>query len=318
MAQKINSADPTYSIIEEVTPGVTPEVGTRYELPVSTDQAPPVYSTAEITSNTKRPKRASNGSQQGMSSVEWTPEFRLIKSEFMDLLLKSGLSGTWATNKLSAADVDTFFSVETCLKADTGVDPDPANGMYYVDAGCIVNSVDISGQAGDGVTISFGMLGLSREESDVEQPTTLAAVATGAKEFTYKDIKNVKLYTGASTFVELGVSSISLTIPHEREIRQICGQQEGVDIGTSGARKITGELSIYRESFQINTDVTGLPQKLTFEVANSDGGYRFTIPGATFQRPTDELSGSSVLANLSLTGAQYDETAGTDIFIERI
>lgn len=313
----INSADPTTSIIEEVTPGVTPEVGLRYEVPTSTEQAPPVFASAEITSSTKRPNRSSNGTQQGMTSGEWSVETRAQKAAFFDLLLKSALCGEWTSNKLSAGQKDTFFSVITALKANTAVDPAPANGMYYVDAGNIVNSFELSAKSGEGVTASFGVMGLTRVEADEDHEASVTAVEGSANEFTYADLKNVKLYTGTSTYVDLGVSSLSLSVSHEREIRAICGQQEGVDIGTSGARKTSGEINIYRESFQINTDVTGQPQKLTFEVSRGGAGYRFTIPAATFQKPSDALEGSSVMVKLSFS-SKFDATAQTDIFVERI
>lgn len=312
----LNSSDPTYSIIEEVTPGTTPEVGTRYELPVSTEQAPPTYSTAQIASNTKRPKRASNGAQQGAGSLEWNTETRLQKAAVFDLLLKSALSGTWVGNKLSAGDTDTYFSVITTLKPDTGVDPAPANGMYYVDAGMIANSVEIACSAGEGANVTVGAMGMKRFADDTDHPASVTAIDSTAREFTYKDLKNVKL-VGPSGTVDLGVSSLNLSITHEREQRLVCGVEEAVDIGTSGARKVSGEISIYRESFQINSDVTGEAQKLSFEVTRNGVGYRFTVPAATFQKPSDELSGSSILVKLTFDGG-YDDTAKTDVFIERL
>jgi len=313
---RINSSDPNYSIVEEVVPGTTPEDGTRFELPVSTEQAPPVYATAEIASNTKRPNRASNGAQQGASSIEWSVETRLQKASVFDLLLKSALSGEWTANKLSAGAKDTYFSVISELKPNTGVDPDPANGMYYVDSGLIVNSMEITAQSGEGVNVSFGMMGLSRAESDEDYDASVTPIDGNAREFTYSDLKNVKL-TGPDGIVDLGVSSLNISVGHEREPRLICGQQEAVDIGTSGTRKTAGEISLYRESFDINSDVTGQPQKLSFEFTRNGAGYRFTVPAAIFQKPTDELSGSSVIVKLAFTGG-YDNAFQTDVFVERI
>ncbi|MGZ0071721.1 phage tail tube protein [Sphingobium limneticum] len=316
MATKINSADPFYFFVEELVPGVTPATGPRYELPVPTDQAPPVYSTAEIASNTKRPNRSSNGSQQGMGSVEWSLTTRLQKSPVFDALLKAGLGGEWVNNKLAASDKDSSFSILTTLKKDTAVSPAEPNGLFYVDAGLTINSLELSATAGEGVNVTFGMLGLSRTTSEAEHGTTPTALAATAREFKYDDLKNVKL-TGPNGVVDLGVSSLTLTIAHEKEIRAICGQKEGVDIGTSGARATAGTITLYRESFEINSDVTGEPQKLSFEFTRAGVGYRATVPGAIFQKPTDELSGSSVMVSLTYTG-RHDDDAGTDVFIERL
>ena len=312
----INSSGLQFSFIEEVELGTTPEVGTRYELPASTEQNPPAFATAEIASNTKRPNRSSNGTKQGMTTGEWNVEVRAQKAAFFDALLKSALSGTWASNKLSGSDKDTSFSVITTLKANTAVDPAPANGMYDIASGMMVNNFEISASAGEGVTATFGFVGLKSEGFDSDHEATVTAVEGSAQEFTYVDLKNVKL-TGPNGVVDLGVSALSLAVGHEREIRAICGQREGVDIGTAGARKVTGEISLYLESFDIRTDVTGQKQKLAFEFSYLGAGYRVTIPAATFQKPTDEVSGSSVLVKLTFTGA-YDDTAQTDIFIERL
>lgn len=314
--QPINSADPTYALIEEVTYGVTPSVGTLYELPASTEQAPPVYKTAEIPSNTKRPKRESNGTQRGMASSEWTIDTRLQKTEVINVLLKSALSGQWASNKLVASDIDSTFSVITTLKPDSAVEPAEPNGLYYVDAGMIVNSLSITANAPDTATVSFGMMGTSRVEADEKHPATFTTISSTAREFTYADLKNVKL-TGPEGVVDLGVSSLEFKSDQNREVRAICGQIEGIGIGTQGARTTTLTIKVYRESFKLNTDVTGEPQKISFEIERDGVGYRITLPAAIGQFPSDELSGSSLLANVTFTAA-YDNVTASGLFIEQL
>lgn len=308
----VNSADLSFSILEEVTPGVTPTVATRYELPTAVDQAPPEFSTADIVSNTKRPNRASNGTQDGMSSLSWSFAMRLRKSAYMDLLLKSALCGDWQGNKLSAGKKDTFFSIVTALRDDTAVDPAPANGLYYLDAGNIVNSVEFGFTAGSEATVTFAGIGLTRDLSEENDANSVTAVEANSVEMKYDDLKNVKLGT-----TDIGVSSLNLTVSHERELRPICGQPEADGIGTSGARSVSGTLVVYRKSFDINSEVTGAGQKLSFEATRNGVGYHFTLPAALLKKPTDSVQGSSVLATITFT-ASFDNTAQTDIFIERI
>lgn len=317
MADKIiNSNDPVYSIIEEVTPGVTPVTGTRYELPAPVDQAPPTYSAAEIASTTKRPKRESNGTQRGLKSIDWSLAGRFQKAGYTDLLLKSGLSGKWEDDKLVASDVDTSFSVQTALRPNKAVAPAQANGMFYTDAGLYVSGIELSTSGGEGVTVSYTILGLTRTESADGSAVALVPVETVSHEFKYSDLKNVKL-TGPEGVVDLGVSSLTFNTAQEKEIRVICGQEEGVDVGTSGARTTTVAMAVYRQSFKINTDVTGEGQELSFEVSRGGKGYVITLPAAIGQIVTDELSGSSILANLNFS-ASYDNATQCGLFIDRI
>lgn len=316
MATVINSADPTYSLVVEVTEGTTPTTGTRYELPVAADQAPPVYSSAEVPSNVKRPKRESGGTQRGMGSIDWSVETDLFVCPVFDKLFESALSGTFTANKLIAGDADKSVSVISALKANTAVDPDPDNGMFYIDAGLQVNSLGISVAGGDSpASVSFGFMGLSRVESTEGYVTSITAAPT-VLPFTLADLKNVTLTTGDGDVV-LGVSSLEFNSGQTKELRPVSGQKDAIGVGTSGSRETTVALRVYRESFAINSDVTGAPQKLSFEFERGGEGYRFTLPGAIGQVVTDELSGSSLLAALNFSAA-YDNTSASGLFIEKL
>jgi hypothetical protein len=307
----INPTDLTFSLVPEAVFGVLDTAATRYELPVSTDQAPPIYKTDPIESNTKRPKRESKGTERGMGSIEWSIDTRLQSGPVINTLIESALSGKFNTAKCVASDQDSSFSVVTSLRADTAVSPVSPNGLYYVDTGLMVNSMKISVQAKEGATVSFGMLGTARANAETDITATVTAPPS-TKEFTFKDLKNVKL--GTTT---MSLSSLEFSTDQSRELRAVCGTDVPVSIGTSGARKTVLTVKAYRESFAINSAVTGAPQSFSFEIGKAGNGFRVTIPGAIGLIPTDELSGSSLLVNIEFTAA-FDDASGSGLFIEQL
>ena len=310
----INPSDLTYSLIPETIPGTTPTASaTRYEFPASSDQAPPTFSAAEIASATKRPNRESNGVQQGLTSGEVTLETRLQYGPVFDTLFASALSGTWATKTLKGGVADSFVSLITCLKTDTAVNPAPGNGEYYSDAGMIVNSVSLTARAKEGVTVSFGLIGLNRTRSVTDNALTVTKLPGAAFEFSYKDVKNVKIGSTSYSFSEL-----TFETSQEREILGVLGQQQGTGVGTSGVRTTKMTLKLFRDSVaNALPTITGAAQKVSFEVGTTGNGYRFTLPAAFGKLPTDEVNGSIVFVNLDFNAA-YDDTTGCGVMIEQL
>lgn len=308
----INPTDITFSVILETALGTTPTVGTRYEFPASADQAPLTYKAAQIASNTKRTNRESNLAQRGMVSIDGTFETRMTFGPVIDLFIASGLSGAWVANKCAGGVTDSSFSVITVNKQNTAVDPAPGNGDVYQDAGVMVNNLSISGKVGEGISLSIGMLGLTRTPAVKDHVLAVTKLPSSSFEYQFKDV-TAKIGSDAYGIVEFAFETTQ-----NRELRGVMGTLNPIDIGTSGVRQTKLTLKLYRNSLStLMPSITGLGQKVTIDIGVAGNGYRITLPNASGEIPTDELNGSSVYQNIVFT-AGLDETSQAGVIIERI
>ena len=303
----VNAADITHSLIPETTFGVTPTTtATRYLLPLSADQSPLVASATTIASPTKMPNRASNGSRRGMLSVDGSMDVRFMRAPFMDVLLQSALSSTYATNVLKAGTTDTSFSVITSLQGGAA-----GAQMHKVFGGCMVSGFSLDIKADGEVTSSWDVMGATAIDLTTDNPLTVTGPGT-VVEFLGQEVNTITV-AGQT----LSIAEMSFETKLDRTRRPILSSTSGLAYGVNGTRETTVTVKAYRESFAINTAITGLAQALSFDIGGTGTGYRFSLPAAYGDIPRDEVGDGSAFVSVTFT-AGYDATANTDLVITRL
>ena len=298
----VSSSDLSHSIVKETTFGTTPTTGaTRYELPAAADQEPLTASASVIASNTKRPMRSSNGSRRGMEMVEGSVGTRFVKAAFMDLLLENALCNSFATNVLKAGETDSSFSLITKFASD----------MYKINAGCAVTGFTISAKGNEEVGISFDIMGSKQTRSAVDNALTVTN-ATGLTEFIGSEVNTI---TVAGETLQIAELSFSTKLDKTR--RPVLGSNNSLAYGVNGVRETILTVKAYRESFAVDTAITGLAQACSFRIGGTGTGYSFEMPAAYGDIPKDTLSDGSAFVEINFS-AGYDATAGTSLVVTKL
>lgn len=302
----INTADFSMSAIKEVEPGVVPTTGSRVEVPIKTDQAPPVLTTAQIEDDTKRPNREGNAAASGHSMVELELSLVSRGGELIDMLIESAISGEFDGSDIAkGSDKDSTFTIFSTLKSGNA-----GQALVYVDSGCMVRSWSVTATAKEGAEVSFGILGTKREEEETESALPLIKTPATAVRHLYSDV------TVTVGDQELAYSSLEFSTEQERDVRVILGQIAANDIYTSGTRTTSLTIKAYRESFAVNALAnTNMP--VEFTIGTAGNGYKITLPFAKLMTPTDELDDSGLLVNLEFN-AGFDNTTEAGIIVERL
>lgn len=302
----INTADFSMSAIKEEVAGVVPSTGSRLEVPIKTDQAPPVLTTAQIEDDTKRPNREGNAAASGHSMVELDLSLVSRGGELIDMLIESAISGEFDGSDIAkGSDKDSTFTIFSTLKSGNA-----GQALVYVDSGCMVRSWSVTATAKEGAEVSFGILGTKREEEETESALPLIKTPATAVRHLYSDV------TVTVGDQELAYSSLEFSTEQERDVRVILGQIAANDIYTSGTRTTSLTIKAYRESFAVNALAnTNMP--VEFTIGTTGNGYKITLPFAKLMTPTDELDDSGLLVNLEFN-AGFDNTTEAGIIVERL
>ena len=304
----VSASDITHSIVAETVFGTTPTTtATRYALPLSADQAPLKADAGAIASPTKMPNRASNGSRRGMLTVDGSLDVRFMRAPFMDVLLQSALSGTYATNVLKAGITDSSFSVLTSLQGGAA-----GQQMVKQFGGCMVSGFSIGAKANEEVTSSWDIIGLNATNLTTDNALAVTALPAGTLEFIGSELANITV-AGQT----LSIAELTFETKLDRTRRPTLTASPNLAYGVNGTRETTLTVKAYRESFAIDTAVTGLAQPVTFDIGATGTGYRFNLPAAYGNIPVDELSDGSAFVTITFT-AGYDNTAATDVVVTRL
>ncbi len=298
----VNASDLFHSIVKETTFGETPTTGaTRYELPVAADQEPLAASATVIASNTKRPMRSSNGQRRGAEVVEGSVSTRFVKADFMDLLLENALCNSFTTNVLKAGDTDQSFSMITKF----------ADDMYKINAGCAVTGFSITAKGNEEVAISFDIMGSKQTRSATDNALAVTN-ATGLVEFIGSEVGTITV-AGQT----LQVADLTFSTKLDKTRRFALGSNNSLAYGVNGVRETILTVKAYRESFAIDTAITGLEQACSFQIGGNGTGYSFEMPAAYGDIPKDTLSDGSAFAEINFSAA-YDDTADTSLVITKL
>lgn len=298
----VSSSDITSSIVAETVFGTTPtSTATRYELPLGADAALLTASATAIASPTKRPNRASNGSRRGMTTVEGSLDIRFQRHAFMDILLQSALSNTFATNVLKAGVTDSSFSIISKLAPD----------MYKTFAGNMVTGFSISTTGNDEVKSSWDVMGASMTNGATDNALAVTTI-TGTTEFLAAEVQSISV-AGQT----LAIAELTFETTLDRTRRPVLGSNTGLAYGVNGVRDTTITVRAYRESLAIDSAITGLAQPVSFDIGGTGTGYRFQVPAAYGDMPVDSISDGSAFVTITFK-AGYDATAGTDLVITKL
>lgn len=302
----VSTTDIQHSLIPETTFGVTPTTGaTRHLLPLAPDAPLLTASATQIASPTRMPNRANNGSKRGMTTVEGSLEMRFQKAPVMDVLLQSALSNTFATNVLKAGTTDSSFSVLSYLQGGAA-----GSQMIKAYRGCMVSGFTISTKGNEGVTANFQVMGA--DYSNLTTDNALVTTATSYNEFTAADLQTITI--GG---VAVSVAEVTLDWKVDRTRRPIISSNTGLAFGVNGTTEPTLTVKAYRDSFSVDSAITGLAQGVSFSIGGTGTGFSFSLPAAYGDIPTDELSDGSAFVNIVFKGG-YDATQNTNLVITKL
>jgi hypothetical protein len=253
------------------------------------------------------PNRASNGSRRGSLTVEGSVDVRFMRAPFMDVLLQSALSNTYATKVLKAGITDSSFSVLTSLQGG-------AAGAQMVKqfGGCMVSGFSISAKANEEVSSSWDIMGLNATNLTTDNALAVTALPAGTVEFLGTELANITV-AGQT----LSIAELTFETKLDRTRRFTLTNSPNLAYGVNGTRETTVTVKAYRDSFAIDSAVTGLAQAVTFDIGPTSTGYRFQLPAAYGNIPTDELSDGSAFVTITFT-AGYDNTSGTDLIVTQL
>ncbi|WBY16629.1 phage tail tube protein [Erythrobacteraceae bacterium WH01K] len=298
----VNASDLSHSIVKEETFGVTPTAAAdRYELPLAADAEPLQASVTQIQSNTKRPNRSSNGSRRGAQMVEGSIETRFVRADFMDLLFQNALCGTYNTDVLKAAEEDQYFSVITKL----------ADDMYKTYSGCCVSGFSLDAKGNEEVSINFDIMGAGQTLAATENALSVTS-QSGLTEFVGTEVATITV-AGQN----LAVAELSFSTSLEKTKRYTLGSDTSLEYGVAGTRECNLMVKAYRESFAVDSAITGEAQECSFQIGGAGTGYEFKLPAAYGDIPKDTLSDGSAFVEINFS-CGYDETEDTNLIITRL
>lgn len=296
--------DAGMTLAVETVPGTVPTTGARYVLPIAQDQQPLAFTSDDIVSKTKRPNGAAAGSARGPVSGEGSLDMRLQMAPVYLALFESVLRGkftTTGTKTLKPAGTDSTFSVLNVLA------PGAANSaMVEASSNCQATKFTLSAKAGDAAEISFDVMSLSQAQLTTD-PTgmTLTDLPAAAAEYTGADFGTVTVAGNAA----LAFTDLTLEVGQPRALRLKLGSNTPIGMGTSDLREVKLSFKAYRESFALDTLLTGQKQAFSFVV----GGYTFYVFGMA-KIVTTTFDSESIFAEVEITGA-YDTTAAADFYM---
>lgn len=304
----INTADISFSGIKETVPGTTPTTGSRLEIPVKADQAPPTVSVNQIEDETKRPNRESNAAASGHTMTAFPLAMHSRGGALMDMLIESAISGTFTGSspaKAIGSNVDSYFTLFTLLKSGAA-----GSALLYTDAGCIVKGWQFTATAKEGAEVTFDIIGTKRTESTSDNSLAVVPTPSTAARHTFKDV--TVTVAGAT----LSYSKVEFSTEQNRDGRVVLGQINPADIYTSGTRTTKLTLSAYRENFSISA-LANTSVAVSFSYGTTGNGYKVTLPYAKLLTPVDELDESGLMMTLEFD-AGYDTVTGAGIIVEKL
>lgn len=312
---KISAADVTRQIIKEVTEGVTPTSGSRYEIPRKAADALFVVDAGQIVSEQVRPGRNANGARDGNRSVSGTVEIDAAATPAIDILLESALSNSFNTGVLKGGQTDVSFTLFEKLGSAT---------RYTQNKGCKVTNFTFNATAGNNfVTMSFDALGADQNEVTSTPSGTLVPHDDAAYAYVGKEVTGITVYDeeGVEIDVDVEYNTLQLVVGQARNPRNVLGLDHAAGLAASGPRNVTVTLTLFRDdSIDYSTIFkSGKFQSIEWTVG-PDGpaeyyGYKFKVYGQ-FTLPTNS-TGDELMLTAVMTGS-YDNTAGTAIEITKL
>ena len=299
-----NPSDNRFAIIAEATAGTTP--ATPAFITFEHEESNNVNYTAEwIDSPNVKPNRGSAGGRNVSFSTTGSLSSHVFRDPAIDLLLESGLSGSFTADVLKGGAADKSLTIEKRMGVSGGY-------RYHRVSGSQVSKTSFSGKASENCMIAFDTVGMAFDND--------GAIITGA---TYADPASTTRLAGPDVTVSIaGLTvdhlSYSVDVEFARSAQFKFGSTAARGIGTSGVRKVSGEIEFFMPAsdyFATLADPDGLA--LTITMGSGANGYELLIPRAQFQIPEDANDGSAIIVKAGFMGAD-DDALGTNIQITRL
>lgn len=291
----VNPSDTRYAISKETVAGTTNATPAFLVLDYM-DGTEVVYESDWLESPTRRANRASSGGRPVAFKVTGSLKQHFARDAATDLLLESGLSGTFNTNVLSSGANDTSFTIEKRMSNSEDTQ------LYSYFTGCQVTKLTISGTANGNIEFSADIIGMAR--------TTGTAQKTGA---TYANPSNAMKLAGVDVVPSIAGLTVDFlkfeyTVEHTREALNKLGSASARGIATSGFRKVNGSVDFFREDWTPETVLLSASgAALTLPIGSGVNGYSINIPVAQFRIPKDGEEGAAATVSAEFMAK---ETAG--------
>ncbi|WHI52717.1 phage tail tube protein [Microbulbifer sp. MLAF003] len=224
-----------------------------------------------------------------------------------DDLLEGVTMGTWTNDKLIVGKTRRSFTIERKFG-------DIADKPYHRYTGCEVNTLNLTVAPGARVSGSLGVVG--------KDMTPEAASLSGS---TYEGETTTQVFDSFKGVIREGltglavVTEVTLTLENGLESRYVVGSDTTIQPGV-GRSNITGQLSAYFEnSVLLEKFLNEQSSSLEFSLVDAAGNsYVFTLPKIKYTGGQVDVSGEGAIILPLPFQAVYDETAGTNLSIERI
>lgn len=298
-----NAAEGRFAYVAETAWGTTPSSPAFQKLRITSETLMPAKAT--VRSDEVRPDRNVVDEIQVGQSVAGDINFELSDGTF-EALLESFMFGVWAGSPADTLKngygVGQAFTFERTLLL-----PDGATYDYHRAVGAVINTLNLTCQAGQKVTGSMGVMAKSM---------TRAASAIGSS--TYVEPNTEAIMTASNDFASLTVTGFSpaprikgITLQGTNNLRRQdeAGTKFAAGFG-AGSFGLTGTISAYFESgslfdsFLNHTDLA-----LSWILGSTTGKkYRFTLPTIKLTgNPGANIGGNDqdVMMDLNFT-AIYD------------
>lgn len=300
-----NPSDNTYAIVAETTPGTIPATPAWIQFG-HVPGTMPELDADNIDSPTLNAGRGASGTRKVNYRVTGGLAVHFRRHTAIELLLTSAFSGTWSTNVLKASNIDQSFTIQKSMKnAAGGTD-------YQRFVGCQVAKFNLKCDSAGIASAQFDVLGMGRDASNAAVTGATQATVTNGTPLAGLDVSAVSIAGVTGTF-----DTLDFTVEHSREAQSQFGQNSARGIGTSGFRKATLVLTMYRDSIAQEAALLGdTGVAVSFTIGSATNGYTVTLTNATCDVPKDVENNSRGLIQMTFT-AGVDGT-NNDVQITRL
>lgn len=253
-------------------------------------------------SSTIRSDRQINDFRHGVRKVSGDIGIEFRDASFDDLL-EAAMMGTWATNVLLAGTTRRSFTFERYF-ADIA--------RYRRAVGCEVNSFSLECPASGLVTGSFGVIG----KDDTGSGTAIASSTYTADptEIVMDSLSGNITVNGSAIAV---ITSIKFSLENGIENLPVVGETTRIR-GAAGRSNVKGEIgAFYSDDTLLDAFDTEDEVAIVFSLTDGTATYTFTFPRVKFTGGKPEVGGEREISLTIPFQALYDDTATTNLKIER-
>lgn len=299
-----NPSDIRLAVTKESVPGTTP-ANPSYNVLDTSGSIGLKASTDWLDSSARRADRQSAGGRKINKSISDGFTLHMHRDAGVDVLLESGLSGTFSGDTLKASNVDTPLTFEKRMTVAGGY-------LFRRFEGCYVSKLTLTGDASSNVELAVEVVGM---DDDTDTAEASGSTYINAADTLKLDGEDVVITVAGVT---LDYTKFELSIESSRAAQFKMGSAAARGVGTEGNTAVKGSLEFFRDDWSPETVmVPDEGVELTITLAGGADGLTFTIPSAQFRYPEDGEDGAKVIASVEFSGKR-DDTEGTSILVTKL